>query len=83
MAMAAVARVADECGFAREDVQALARSNTVEAAVGLLKSHPRSRELWSAVERRIAAAVLGRLEGVDRVEARLFGLHGVALGHAA
>jgi cobalt-precorrin-5B (C1)-methyltransferase len=83
MAMAVVARVADECGFAREDVQALARSNTVEAAVGLLKSHPRSRELWSAVERRIAAAVLGRLEGVDRVEARLFGLHGVALGHAA
>jgi hypothetical protein len=51
--------------------------------VGLLASHPRSRELWSAVERRIAGVVLGRLRSVDRVEARLFGLHGVALGQAA
>ncbi len=82
MAMAAVARVADECGFPRVDVQALADSNTVEAAVGLLGSHPRSRELWSAVERRIAGVVLDRLKSVDRVEARLFGLHGVALGQA-
>jgi cobalt-precorrin-5B (C1)-methyltransferase len=82
MAMAVVARVADECGFAQEDVQALANSNTVEAVVGLLASHPRSRELWSAVERRIAGVVLGRLRSVDRVEARLFGLHGVALGQA-
>lgn len=83
MAMAAVARVAAECGFSQEDVQALASSNTVEAAVGLLGSHPRSRELWSAVEGRIAAVVQARLESVDRVEARLFGLHGVALGQAA
>jgi cobalt-precorrin-5B (C1)-methyltransferase len=83
MAMAVVARVADECGFAQEDVQALANSNTVEAVVGLLGSHPRSRELWSAVELRIAGVVLGRLRSVDRVEARLFGLHGVALGQAA
>ena len=83
MAMAVVARVAHECGFSQEEVQALAKSNTVEAAVGLLGSHPRSRELWSAVERRIAGVVLGRLKSVDRVEARLFGLHGVALGQAA
>jgi len=83
MAMAVVARVADESGFPQADVQALANSNTVEAAVGLLGSHPRSRELWSAVEQRIAGVVLGRLKSVDRVEARLFGLHGVALGQAA
>lgn len=83
MAMAVVARVADECGFSREDVQALANSNTVEAAVGFLGSHPRSRELWTAVEKRVAGVVQGRLRRVDRVEARLFGLHGVALGQAA
>jgi cobalt-precorrin-5B (C1)-methyltransferase len=83
MAMTAVARVAQECGFSQADVEALANSNTVEAAVGLMGSHPRSRELWTAVERRIAGVVLGRLKSVDRVEARLFGLHGVALGQAA
>lgn len=83
MAMAVVARVAGECGFAQQDVQALANSNTVEAAVGFLGPHPRSRELWSAVEKKIATVVLGRLKCVDRVEARLFGLHGVALGQAA
>ena len=83
MAMAVVARVADECGFAPEDVDALANSNTVEAAVGLLGAHPRSRELWSAIEMRIAGAALRRLRSVERVEARLFGLHGVALGQAA
>ncbi len=83
MAMAVVARVAGECGFGREEVQALANSNTVEAVVGLLGPHSRSRELWSEVEKRIAAVILGRLRCVDRVEARLFGLHGVALGQAA
>ena len=44
---------------------------------------PARDELWCAVEKRIAAAVHARLKQVDRVEARLFGLHGVALGQAA
>ena len=83
MAMAAVGRVAAECGFSEEDVQALTNANTVEAAVAFLGSHPRSRELWGSVEGRIAGLVQARLESVDRVEARLFGLHGVALGQAA
>lgn len=83
MAMAAVARVAGECGFSAEDVQSLRESNTVEAAVEWLGQHPRAHELWCSVERRISAVVKARLKGVDRVEARLFGLHGVALGQAA
>jgi cobalt-precorrin-5B (C1)-methyltransferase len=83
MAMAAVARVAGDCGFTQSDVQVLRESNTVEAAVEWLGPHPRSRELWSIVEKRIAQAAQVRLKGVDRVEARLFGLHGVALGQAA
>lgn len=83
MAMAAVGRVAGECGFSDEDVQSLSRSNTVEAAVDWLGQHPRAHELWCSVEERISAAVRARLKGVDRVEARLFGLHGVALGQAA
>jgi hypothetical protein len=32
---------------------------------------------------RIAALVHAKLQRVDRVEARLFGLHGVALGQGA
>ena len=83
MAMAAVARVAAEYGFSQREVQSLERSNTVEAAVESLRPHPRAHELWCAVEKRIAAAVQGRLARVGRVEARLFGLHGVALGQAA
>ena len=83
MAMSAVARVAAECGFAEEDVRRLESSNTVEAAVETLREHPRARELWCAVEMSIAALVHAKLQRVDRVEARLFGLHGVALGQGA
>ena len=83
MAMSAVARVAAECGFSEEDVRRLESSNTVEAAVETLREHPRARELWCAVEMSIAALVHAKLQRVDRVEARLFGLHGVALGQGA
>jgi cobalt-precorrin-5B (C1)-methyltransferase len=83
MAMSAVARVAADCGFPEEDVRVLQISNTVEATVELLRDHPRGRELWSTVEKRISSAMLARLKKVERVEARLFGLHGVALGQAA
>jgi cobalt-precorrin-5B (C1)-methyltransferase len=83
MAMGAVARVAQEHGFPEEEVQILARSNTVEAAVQWLRDHPRAKELWCAVETRIANLVHKRLTRVERVETRLFGLGGVALGQAA
>jgi cobalt-precorrin-5B (C1)-methyltransferase len=83
MAMAAVARVAADCGFSEEEVRGLRGGNTVEAAVESLRDHPRGRELWSAVEKRISGAVHARLKKVERVETRLFGLHGVALGQAA
>jgi cobalamin biosynthesis protein CbiD len=83
MAMAAVARAAGERGFSDEDIQSLSECNTVEAAIEWLGQHSRARELWCAVEKRISAAVQSRLRAVDRVEARLFGLHGLALGQAA
>jgi cobalt-precorrin-5B (C1)-methyltransferase len=83
MAMTAVARVAADCGFTEEEVRGLRESNTVEAAVESLRDHPRGRELWSTVEKRISGAVHARLKKVERVETRLFGLHGVALGQAA
>ncbi len=82
MAMVAVARVAADCGFSEEQVRGLRESNTVEAAVELVRDHPRGRELWSTVEKRISGAVYARLKRVERVETRLFGLHGVALGQA-
>jgi cobalt-precorrin-5B (C1)-methyltransferase len=83
MAMTAVARVAADCGFSEEEVRGLRGGNTVEAAVESLRDHPRGRELWSTVEKRISSAVHARLKKVERVETRLFGLHGVALGQAA
>jgi cobalt-precorrin-5B (C1)-methyltransferase len=83
MAMTAVARVAADCGFSEEEVRSLRESNTVEAAVESLRDHPRGRDLWSMVEKRISGAVHARLKKVERVETRLFGLHGVALGQAA
>jgi len=83
MAMGAVARVAAECGFSQQDVAALAGSNTVEAVVESLREHNRAQVLWCEVEKRIAAAVHARLRRVERVEVRLFGLRGVALGQAA
>jgi cobalt-precorrin-5B (C1)-methyltransferase len=83
MAMSAVAGVAAECGFSEEEVQGLRKSNTVEAAVETLRNHPRGHELWCTVEKRISGVVRARLKKVERVETRLFGLHGVALGQAA
>lgn len=83
MAMGAVARVAEECRFSQQEAQVLAKSNTVEAAVEWLKVHPRGKELWCAVETRIADLVHTKLTRVERVETRLFGLGGVALGQAA
>ena len=83
MAMSAVAGIAADCGFPEEEVRGLRESNTVEAAVESLRDHPRGRELWSTVEKRISGAVQARLKKVERVETRLFGLHGVALGQAA
>jgi hypothetical protein len=49
----------------------------------MLREHKGANDLWCAVEQRIAAAVHSRLSQVDRVEVRLFGLQGVALGQAA
>jgi cobalamin biosynthesis protein CbiD len=83
MAMATVARVAAECGFEAAEVQAIERANTVEAATERLRPHRRAHELWCTVEDRIAQRVRARLTRVERVEVRLFGLHGVALGRAA
>jgi cobalt-precorrin-5B (C1)-methyltransferase len=83
MAMGAVARLAGEHGFTQEEAQILAKSNTVEAAVEWLKEHPRAKALWSAVESRIADLAHKKLTRVERVETRLFGLGGVALGQAA
>jgi cobalt-precorrin-5B (C1)-methyltransferase len=81
--MATVARVAAECGFAAEEVQTIEKSNTVEAAMESLRAHPRAHEFWCTVERRIAGVVAARLRRVECVQARLFGLHGIALGQAA
>jgi cobalt-precorrin-5B (C1)-methyltransferase len=82
MAMASVARVAAEQGFDSDLVQEIAQANTVEAAMERLKSEPGATALWMEIERRIGALVQARVSAVQRVEVRLFDLHGNTLGAA-
>ena len=83
MAMGCVARVAAERGFAPELVQEIEKANTVEAAMERLRSEPGAQDLWVDMERRIAALAHARMPAVDKVEVRLFDLHGTALGEGA
>lgn len=83
MAMAGVARVAAEQGFAAHLVQAMAEANTVEAAMEIVKHEAGARDLWIEIERRIGVLVQERVPSVRRVEVRLFDLSGHLLGAAA
>ena len=83
MAMGIVARVAAERGFSPQMVKQIESSNTVEAAMEKLKSEPGAQALWIDIEQRIALRVQQRVPAVDRVEVRLFDLHGNALGEKA
>ncbi len=80
MAMGCVARVAAERGFAQHLVQEIKTANTVEAAMERLKSEPGAQALWIEIERRIGVLVHARVPAVEKVEVRLFDLHGNALG---
>lgn len=83
MAMGAVARVAAERGYPAALVEKMANANTVEAAMEQLKSDMNATDaqaLWIDIEQRIAACAQARVPAVDRVEVRLFDLHGNSLG---
>ena len=83
MAMACVARVAAERGFAQHLVQEIENANTVEAAMERLKSESGAKALWVEIERRIGVLAHARVPAVRKVEVRLFDLHGNALGEDA
>lgn len=83
MAMGSVARVAAELGYPAAVVQQMATANTVEAAMERLKNEVGAQALWLEIERRIAALAQSRVPAVQRVEVRLFDLHGRPLGAAA
>jgi cobalt-precorrin-5B (C1)-methyltransferase len=83
MAMAGVARVAAERGFAPHLVRAMETANTVEAAMETIKHEAGARDLWSDIEGRIGALAQARMPSVRRVEVRLFDLSGNALGAGA
>jgi cobalt-precorrin-5B (C1)-methyltransferase len=83
MAMGSLARVAAEHGFAPHLVQEIESANTVEAAIERLKNESGTQVLWGDIERRIAARAHERVPAVERVEVRLFDLHGNGLGEDA
>lgn len=83
MAMAGVARVAQEQGFGADLVAAMAQANTVEAAMETIRHEAGARDLWIEIERRIGALVQARVPSVRRVEVRLFDLSGSLLGDGA
>jgi cobalt-precorrin-5B (C1)-methyltransferase len=83
MAMAGVARVAAERGFAPDLVRAMEQANTVEAAMETIKHEAGARDLWIDIEGRIGALAQARMPSVRRVEVRLFDLSGNLLGAGA
>lgn len=83
MAMAGVARVAAQRGFAAHLVSAIEQSNTVEAAMETIKHEAGARDLWIDIEQRIAALAHVRVPSVKRLEVRLFDLNGNQLGAGA
>ena len=83
MAMRCVARVAQERGFAPHLVKEMEQANTVEAAMERLKSESGAQALWIDIEARIGALAHQRVPSADRIEVRLFDLHGNALGEDA
>jgi cobalt-precorrin-5B (C1)-methyltransferase len=83
MAMAGVARVAAQCGFAPHLVQEIEKANTVEAAMERIRNEAGARGLWIEIERRIGALAQHRVPAAHRIEVRLFDLGGNALGEGA
>jgi cobalt-precorrin-5B (C1)-methyltransferase len=80
MAMAGVARVAAQCGYAPHLVQEIEQANTVEAAMERMKNEAGARDLWVEIERRVGQLAHARVPSVRRLEVRLFDLAGNALG---
>lgn len=80
MAMANVAEIADQLGFSSALIQSIKQANTVESIIQQLKNEHQNKTLWTTIEHRIGELARQRVPAVDRVEARLFDLHGNALG---
>ncbi len=80
MAMASITQVAAELDYPTSLIQEITNANSVEAIIEHLKTDPNAQTLWITIEQRIALLVQQRVHAVDRVEVRLFDLHGNALG---
>ncbi|MEK8088636.1 cobalt-precorrin-5B (C(1))-methyltransferase CbiD [Thermithiobacillus plumbiphilus] len=83
MAMQTVAAVAADCGFAREQVQAIEAANTVENVIEMLRPDPAAPRLWRSIEQRSAELMQARVPAVRQVAVRLFAMNGQAIGAAA
>lgn len=79
MALATLARLADEIGLAKEVVAAIGAANTAEAVVEKLEAQAQ-KVLWNEVGLRVARVVHQLMPRVKTVHVQLFAMGGQALG---
>jgi cobalamin biosynthesis protein CbiD len=79
MALATLARLADEIGLAKDIVAAIGAANTAEAVVETMDAHSQ-KVLWNEVGLQVARAVHQLMPRVKTVHVQLFAMGGQALG---
>lgn len=79
MALATLARLADEIGLAKDIVAAIGAANTAEAVVETIDAKSQ-KVLWNEVGSRVARAVHLLMPRVKTVHVQLFAMGGQALG---
>jgi cobalt-precorrin-5B (C1)-methyltransferase len=82
-AVEAIHPAGSEFGLRDHILRRLEESKTVERVVELLQAEDCASQFWSALEKKIGAAVSRRLQRVDQVAVRLFQMDGKALGGIA
>lgn len=79
MALATLAKIAEEIDLSQESIKAIAQANTAEAIVGNIDSAD-EMALWTAVSKRVAVAAKALMPRVRLVQVQLFDMSGRVLG---
>ena len=79
MALATLAKMAEEIDLSEESIKAIAQANTAEAIVGNIDNAD-EMALWTAVSKRVAVAAKALMPRVRLVQVQLFDMSGKVLG---